>query len=133
MVMVVSPDPTITSDGSTLSSLLSLQDSRSASAAAERAAARMSLRQPHYPLYHHQDFRDGVQVLSVGGRSDGVHVVAPPPSSLPNLHAHPGLGHPDTKRQRLAEPHALPPLRIETRESKVGGVWSRTYLECPNF
>ena len=41
-------------------------------------------------------------------------MVAPPPAGL-----HPGL-HQDSKRQRLAEPHSLPPLRIETREAKVG-------------
>ena len=76
-----------------------------------------------------------MQVLNVGGRGgEGVHVVggAGPQVSLPSLvmeaGAVPGLQpipRPETsgpKRPRMAESHAshaLPPLRIDTRESKV--------------
>ena len=64
-----------------------------------------------------RDYRDGVQVLSVAGRpvNDGVHVVGGvPPSSLASLHQQ---QQQDSKRQRLAEPHNLPQLRIDTREA----------------
>jgi len=88
------------------------------------AGARMTLRQAPYPMY--QEYRDGVQVLGVGGRGDQVHVVAPP-STLPGMHPHPQLGvggvvaHADvtqnsSKRQRMGG-DALAPLRIDTRDT----------------
>ena len=74
-----------------------------------------------------RDFRDNVQVLSVGGRAGegGVHVVPPPPtaSSLPSLHpvleAGSSMSSRDPKRARIGDNHGLPPLRIDTREVKV--------------
>ena len=67
-----------------------------------------------------RDFRDSVQVLSVAGRpvGDGVHVVGGgPPSSLPSLHPH----QQDSKRPRLADPHNLPQLRIDTQTKVTTG------------
>jgi len=83
----------------------------------------MTLRQAPYPIY--PEYRDGVQVLGVGGRGDQVHVVAPP-STLPGMHPHPQLGvggvsHADvpqsaSKRPRMGGDN-LAPLRIDTREA----------------
>lgn len=113
--------------------------------ASERAGVRVPLRNAPYSLYQHGghgDFRDSVQVLSVGGRAgDGVHVVgAGSQVSLASV-MHPvmeagavaslqAIARPearDPKRPRMAETHsghsshALPPLRIDTRESKEPG------------
>lgn len=82
--------------------------------------ARMTLRQAPYPIYH-QEYRDGVQVLGVGGRGEQVHVV--PPSTHPQLvgggvvpHAHAEVTSNSSKRQRMGG-DALPPLRIDTRDT----------------
>jgi len=88
------------------------------------AGARIPLRNPPYPLYP-GDYRDGVQVLSVGGRPEpGVHVV-PPAGSLSSLHPvlEPGGQPPKRPRVQESHPHGLPPLRIDTRdrESKEPG------------
>ena len=59
-------------------------------------------------------------MLSVAGRpvGDGVHVVGGgPPSSLPSLHPH----QQDSKRPRLADPHNLPQLRIDTQTKVTTG------------
>jgi len=85
------------------------------------AGARMTLRPTPYPIYH-QEYRDGVQVLGVGGRPDQVHVVAPP-TTIAGLHSHQQLGvagvaHADAqnsnKRPRIGVGDALAPLRIDT-------------------
>lgn len=92
---------------------------------AERAGgARMPLRQPPYPIY--QEYRDGVQVLGVGGRGEQVHVVAPP-STLPGMHPHPQLGvggvvaHAEVTQNSSKRPRmggeSLAPLRIDTRDT----------------
>ena len=73
-----------------------------------------------------REYRDGVQVLGVGGRGDQVHVVNPP-STLSGMHPHPQLSvsgvvaHTDvtqnsSKRQRMGG-DALAPLRIDTRDT----------------
>ena len=73
-----------------------------------------------------REYRDGVQVLGVGGRGDQVHVVAPP-STLPGMHPHPQLGvggvvaHAEATQNSSKRPRmggdALAPLRIDTRDT----------------
>jgi len=80
----------------------------------------MTLRQAPFPIY--QEYRDGVQVLGVGGRSEQVHVVAPP-STIPGMHPQLGVSgvtHSDVTQNASKRPRMggdLAPLRIDTREA----------------